>query len=243
MAILKIDPVSGQSLDLGKTPEQIASEQAANEKFYNERKKRVKSKATKKVVEKEVYKPIVNFNPILDANNEPSIDELLESFNKLIKKSLSYLKKETKLFKPVEKNKMAPLLTLNKPKAPLKVNYDSDLSTYKHIPISIEYIPTITTPPSVYDTYPRQVEFKTFILVDRVMFSALDVKTLLKYPKESKKLLDKLIKDMYTNIVNKKFLNKNRKYTGSIVAEITIINYKDEYLEVQMASDITEIIE
>lgn len=240
MPILKVDPLSGQSLDLNKTPKQIAAENAANEKFYTERKKRSKGK---KKVEHIAYEPIVIVNPILAQNNEPSVEDLLEPFTKLINKSSAWLRKEVKEYKLTGKNLMSPPLTLNKVKGPLKVNYDSDLSTYKHIPISIEYVPTITVPPSVYDVFPEKImPYQLFLLVDRIMFTTLDIKTLLKYPKESKKLLDKLIKEMYTNIVDKKFLNKSKKYTGNTVAAIKINNYKDEYIEVQMFSDASEVI-
>jgi hypothetical protein len=245
--VLKINPLSGEVLDKSKTKEQILAEEKANLKFYKERKKRLKRNIEKKLKgeseEKVEYKPIVSFNPILDNNNEPSIDELSEPFYKLFKSSILSLKKISKEFNVIKDYSPCGIYSLNKPKAALKVNYDSNLSTYEHIPLSIEYVSNITIPPSKYDIIAYLEEPITkFTVVDRVFFTPLDVKTLLKHPKESKKLIDILIKQMYNNIVEMKFLNKDKKYFGTNVATITFYNYKDQWLEVRMFSDITEVI-
>ena len=238
MAILKIDPVTGESLDKAKSPEQVARDQAANEKFYNERKKRALSKSKKKP-ERVKYEPIVIIDPINSPNNEPSVEELIESFNKLLDSSESFLRKESKKYSNVKLDDTPYGLNLNKPKNTLKVNYDSDLTTYKHIPKDIEYFPTISVTASNYDTFhsePKVEEgIKRFLYVDRVMFNALDVKTLLKTPSKSKIILANLIKKMYT---------------GKTVASIAIpgekkkycLNYKDEFIELRLFSDITEVI-
>lgn len=253
MPVLKIDPNTGQSLDKAKTPEQIAAEQAATEAFYNKRKRNAKLKKKRKP-ELVIDDPIVVVNPFLAPNNELSVEDLITPFNKLLEASEKNLEKISKEFK-IKPNLNNDELVLNKPKNTLKVNYESDISTYKHLPISIEYVPTLTVNPSKYELFEshpgkkKVVKDKKYIIVDRVMFNALDVKTLLGNPKEAKVLIAKLIKDMYTNIVNMKYLNSNKKYFGSVVASIAVpgqkkkyaLNYKDEFLEVRMFSDLTEI--
>jgi hypothetical protein len=238
--VLKLDPISGESLDKAKTPEQIAAEQAANEKFYNERKKKVKSKVKKQPRLK--YEPIINFNPILDPNKEPAIEEMLESFNNLLKPAQTFLKKENKKYN-VKKFIEPYSLTLHKPVNSLRVNYNSDYTINKHIPLDMIYLSNVSVTPSNYDVFPEPSYSKRFLYVDRVMLNPFDVNILLKTPAKSKIILANLIKQMYNNLIVTKNLQVDKKYKGELIASLYCLNYKDEFVELRLASDITEIIE
>lgn len=254
MPVMKVDPITGSSLDLAKTPEQIAAENAANEKFYAERKKRVKSgKKKKKEIEEEL---IIVVNPFLAKNTDPIISEMLEPFNKLLEKCEKYLKKETKDFQLSKEVETDPNLkiVLKRPKGAVKIKYNSDYTVNEHIPCDIEsFESTITGVPlneDVFQLNPEEITFKKNIVVDRIFFSAMDVKQMLNHPKQSQKILLDLIKNVYGNLLYVKFLSKGNKYTGKTVASIEIpgqkgkyaLNFKDEYVELRMWSDVSEIL-
>lgn len=253
--ILKVDPDTGESLDKAKTPEQIFAENAANEKFYNERKKRVKSGKKKK--KQEVKEdPIIVVNPFLAKNTDPIISEMLEPFNELLHKIEKFLKKESKKYTLLKETNKDPNLkiVLKRPKGPVKIKYNSDYTTNVHIPNGIEsFEPTITGVPlneDIFQLNPEAITFKKNVVVYRIFFSALDVKQMLNHPKESQKVLLDLIKSSYEHIVYIKFLSTGNKYTGTTVASLKIpgqndkyaLNFKDEYLELRLWSDVSEIL-
>ena len=255
MPILKVDPTSGQSLDKAKTPEQIAIEQAANEKFYNERKKRVKS-GKKKKIEEIKEELVIVVNPFLAVNSDPSPIELLKAFNKLLEPSEAYLKSVTKKYritKPTKDDKNYEL-ALNKHKPALKITYDSDYATNTHIPKEIEYTETnITSIPFESEVFYLDVTKKKFskrnLIVERIRFNTIDVKQMLNHQEESTKLLLDLFKKMLGNFIKIKYLSTGNKYYGTTVGSIEIpgqknkyaLNFKDEYIEVRLFSDMTEV--
>lgn len=254
MPVLKVSPIDGSSLDLAKTPEQIFAENAATEKFYAERKKRIKSgkKKKKKEIEEEV---IIVVNPFLAKNTDPIISEMLEPFDKLLEKCEKHLKKESKNYQLIKETEQDPnlKLVLRRPKGALKVKYNSDYTVNVHIPNDIEsFESTLTGVPldeDIFQLNPEVMTYKKNIIVDRVFFNAIDVKQMLNHPKESQKLLLGIIKTMFANIAYVKFLKTGNQYKGNTVASIKIpgqtnkyaLNFKDEYLEFRMYSDVTEV--
>jgi hypothetical protein len=253
--ILKIDPLPNESLDKAKTAEQIAAEIAAKEKFYSERKKRIKSSKKKKVVETSVIEEVqLSFNPLSTTSPEPTTDQLIEQFNELLKTCEDFLQKESKKFKlkkPI-KDTAEYKLGLIRPKGSVKFIYESDFVNNTHIPKSIESINgslnSIPTGLDLFQLEDYKSQYKRNVLVNRLWFNPSDVKYLVKYPKESKKLLLTIFNSLYNELVNIKFLNNSGgKYSGTTVASICIpgqknkyvINYKDEQLEIRLWSDIT----
>lgn len=255
MPVLKIDPSTGASLDKEKTPEEITKEQAKIEKFYSDRKKRSKTKGKKKPLIKD--EQIVIVNPFVANNADPAPEELIKQFNKLLEPCEEYIKNATKNYritKPTKDDKDYEL-TLNKPKAALKVVYDSDYATNTHIPKEIEYVETnITSIPFDSEVFYLDVAKKKLskrnLIVERVRFNTSDIKQMLQHPEETGKVLLDLTKKLLANFIKIKYLSPGNKYYGTVVASLKIPGkeksycniYKDEYIEVRCYSDITEMI-
>lgn len=255
MPVLKIDPETGASLDKEKTPEQILAEKLKEEAFYSQRKKRFKTKGKRKKPIKEDIQIIVN--PFTAANSDPSPEELVKAFNKFLEPCENYIKvatKNYKLTKPTKDDKDYEL-TLNKPKAALKVTYDSDYATNVHIPTEIEYnemnVTSIPFDTEVFylDTTKKRIS-KRNLIVERIRFNTSDVKQMLNHPKETKKLLLDLTKKLLGAFVQIKYLSPGNKYYGTTVVSLKIPGkennycniYKDDYIELRVWSDITEVL-
>lgn len=253
--ILKVDPITGESLDKTKSPEQIAAEIAANERFYSERKQRIKTQKKRKKIEEIKEDLQVTINPFTASSADATVEELIEPFNRLLDPCEEYLKKITKNFKIKKvKDNNEYKLSLNRPKSSVKIIYDSDFTINEHIPKSIESVNNaLTGIPTYLDLFQLQgykSQYKKNIVIDRLWFTPTDIKHMLKHPKEAKQLLLKLISAMYNEMVVIKFLKTGNKYSGTTVASIAIpgeknkysINFKDEFLELRMWSDVTEIL-
>lgn len=261
MPVLKVDPNTGESLDKAKSAEQAKAEEVQRAKDLAELKERIKNKTPRKKKEKTLPEPVlikskgqppivikpgqpipVKVNPFLAPNGEIIVDDFLEPLNAILKEIEHSLQLITKGYKLDNDGKV--------------------LSTKISLPKEFEYKPGVTRVSSGEEAFnlnkPGIVSLKyndvhKDVYVDRIVLKPLDVRELLKYPEEAKKLLSKLIIDgMWKNLWETKQLDSKKKYFGSTVATLKrpgmgenlcfkSVGADIDFVEIRMFSDITEL--
>lgn len=268
MPVLKVNPETGESLDLAKTPEQAKAEEEARAQELAEYKERVKTKKPRKkkiVVEDEeedlpepvlikshgqppiVIKPgkitPIKVNPFTASNGEINAEALIAPLNAILKDIEHSLQLITKGYK-LDNDGAAT----NKVSIPDKFQYKPGITRIKSnnqdaFNLNKPGIASLNYNDLLKDTY-----------VDRVALRPLDVREILKYSDKAYELLkDLVIDNMWKNLWETKQLDPKKKYFGNTIGTIkrpgmvdtycSVVSGDFDFIEIRLYSDATPLPE
>ena len=252
MPVLRVDPNTGESLDLSKTAEEAKAEEIQRTKDLAELKERIRLKKPRKkkevVEEPKSAGPVlvkdvpVKVNPFTSPNGEINAEELVEPLNAILKDVEHSLQLITKGYKLVSSEPYTSKINL-----PEKLQYKSGVTRINDGSEAFNL-----NKPGIINLDYKDLHKDLYI--DRVALKPLDVRELLKYPDKTRELLkDLVIDNMWKNLWEVKQLDPKKKYFGIAIGTLKRPGLKDSYcsvvsgdidfIEIRLYSDATPLPE